>query len=89
MSGNTKLYSEFHQHFNPRSTGTATEKTCPDPLVFPAASSHLHTMLCLALAQAVHFNPDLLPYQAYVCPNICASPWEEEGEGWDKIFSAY
>lgn len=54
--------------------------------MFPAARSHLHTMLCLALAQVVHFNPDLLPYQVHVRPSICASPREEEGEGWDKIF---
>lgn len=54
--------------------------------MFPAAHSHLHTMLCLVLTQAAHFNPDLLPYQAHAHPNIYVGPWEEEGEGWDKIF---
>lgn len=59
---------------------------CPALRMFPAARCHLHTMPCLALAQATHFNPDLLPYQDYIRPNICASPQEEEGEGRDKIF---
>lgn len=59
---------------------------CPALRMFPAAHSHLHTMPCLALAQAIHFNPDLLPYQEHIHPNICASPQEKEGEGWDKIF---
>lgn len=79
-----KVYSEFYQCFNHRSVGTITKKI--HALPSPCSQLLVPTRLCLALTQAIHFHPDLLPCHAHIHPNLCANPQMKDESGrveWD------